>query len=141
MTAKAQSGVPKKAVSIKLKQERKPRQPRAERQRREEPRGDATWSPSGAQSRSYTRLEPPKVENEVAPTPEEADLFERLRAWRRVVANKQNLPPYVIFHDNTLWAIARARPETEADLLAVKGVGQSHLAKYGPDLFNLINGE
>ena len=141
VTAKAQSGVPKKAVSIKPKQERKPRQPRAERQRREEPRGEATWSPGGAQARSYTRLEPPKVENEEPPTPEEADLFERLRAWRRVVANKQNLPPYVIFHDNTLWAIARARPETEGELLAVKGVGQSHLAKYGPDLFNLINGE
>ncbi len=140
-TAKAQSGVPEKAVSIKQKQERKPRQPRAERRGREEPRGDATWSPGGAQARSYTRLEPPKVENEQPPTPEEADLFERLRAWRRVVANKQNLPPYVIFHDNTLWAIARARPETEAELLAVKGVGQSHLAKYGPDLFNLINGE
>lgn len=141
VTAKAQSGVPTKAVSIKPKPERKPRQPRAERQRREEPRGEATWSPGGAQARSYTRLEPPKVENELPPTPEEADLFERLRAWRRVVANKQNLPPYVIFHDNTLWAIARARPETEVDLLAVKGVGQSHLAKYGPDLFNLINGE
>jgi ATP-dependent DNA helicase RecQ len=140
VTAKAQGGVPKKAVSIKPKPERKPRAARAER-RWQEPRTEVAWSPSGAQPRSYTRLEPPKVENEVPPTPEEADLFERLRAWRRVTANKLGVAPFVIFHDTTLWAIARARPQTAAELLSVRGFGQSHLAKYGPDLFNLINGE
>ena len=59
------------------------------------------------------------------PTPEEADLFERLRAWRRVVANRHNLPPYVIFHDKTLWAIARARPQNEEEFLTIRGVGRT----------------
>ena len=142
-TNKAQGGVPRDAVSINPKRERKPRKPRAER--RDEPRRESSresnWSRSSTQQRSYTRLEPPKAEVEVPPTPEEADLFERLKAWRRVTANRQNLPPYVIFHDNTLWAIARARPQTEAELLGIRGVGQSHLEKYGPDLFTLIRGE
>ena len=75
------------------------------------------------------------------PTPEEADLFERLRHWRRGVANRANLPPYVIFHDKTLWAIARRRPTTPDELLGVKGVGQAQLSKYGDELMSLIVGE
>ena len=68
------------------------------------------------------------------PTQEEADLFERLRQWRRVIANRLGLPPYIIFHDKTLWAIAKAQPTTVEELLQIKGVGQSHIDKYGDEL-------
>ena len=44
-------------------------------------------------------------------------LFEALRAWRRERAAEQHVPPYVIFHDATLAAIARQRP-ADADALA-----------------------
>ena len=40
----------------------------------------------------------------------DAPLFEALRAWRRDRAAEQHVPPYVIFHDATLSAIARERP-------------------------------
>ncbi len=57
--------------------------------------------------------------------------FERLRAWRTSVAKEQKLPPYVIFHDATLRAIAALHPSTLAELGTVSGVGQSKLAKFG----------
>ncbi|MEO8288758.1 MAG: RecQ family ATP-dependent DNA helicase [Chloroflexota bacterium] len=129
---KAEQGVPDGAVSLKPKRQPKPlKQEREERQPRDR---------AARQDRPFTRLvlEP---EEERPPTPQEADLFERLKAWRRVVANRQNLPPYIIFHDKTLWAIARARPQTEEEFLAVRGVGQNHLTRYGSELFELIAGE
>jgi ATP-dependent DNA helicase RecQ len=128
---KAKDGIPADAVSIKAK--RQPKAPRSERQ----PRTGSDWSPA-ARDRTFGRALAAEPEDETPPTPEEADLFERLRAWRRVVANRLNLPPYVIFHDKTLWAIARARPGNEEEFLAIKGVGRSHLERYGPDLFDLI---
>jgi len=51
------------------------------------------------------------------------DLFERLRAVRLDIARSRNVPPYVIFHDATLREMARLRPSSIDQLLAVKGVG------------------
>src|SRR5215467_4286540 len=61
----------------------------------------------------------------------DASLFEALRAWRRERAAEQRVPPYVIFHDTTLSAIARKRPASLDDLSKVSGVGQSKLKRYG----------
>lgn len=60
-----------------------------------------------------------------------AGLFERLRVWRRDEAARQQLPPYVIFHDSTLAEIARQQPVAAADLLKIDGVGSGKLARYG----------
>ena len=129
-TEKAIDGVPAGAVAVKPKKEPKPRQ------EKREPRQEPKWE--RREERPYSRLTPQAEPEDVPPTPEEADLFERMRAWRRVVANKLNLPPYVILHDKTLWGIARARPQTEEELLAIKGIGQSHIQKYGAELLNLV---
>ncbi|MEC4272912.1 DNA helicase RecQ [Adlercreutzia sp. R25] len=58
-------------------------------------------------------------------------LFERLRALRLRLAQEAAVPPYVIFHDATLAAMAAARPATESELLALPGVGEKKLATYG----------
>ena len=58
-------------------------------------------------------------------------LFERLRALRRELATEQEVPPYVIFHDRTLAAMAQFRPGTSEEFLQLSGVGESKLAKYG----------
>src|SRR5262249_26822851 len=52
----------------------------------------------------------------------DAPLFEALRAWRRERAAEQRVPPYVIFHDTTLSAIARERPAGLDELAKVSGV-------------------
>ena len=64
-------------------------------------------------------------------TEADAELFERLRALRLRLAQEAAVPPYVIFHDATLAAMAAARPATEEELLALPGIGEKKLATYG----------
>ena len=64
-------------------------------------------------------------------TEADAELFERLRALRLRLAQEAAVPPYVIFHDATLAAMAAGRPATEEELLALPGVGEKKLATYG----------
>ncbi|MEQ1746020.1 MAG: RecQ family ATP-dependent DNA helicase, partial [Saprospiraceae bacterium] len=59
------------------------------------------------------------------------DLFDRLKALRRTVAQQQGVPPYLVFSDATLEDMAQKRPVTDADLLYVSGVGERKLQLYG----------
>src|SRR4029450_8793481 len=47
------------------------------------------------------------------PADYDEDLFERLRAWRGLLAKEQKLPAYVVFTDATLTAVAEQRPSSE----------------------------
>jgi ATP-dependent DNA helicase RecQ len=58
-------------------------------------------------------------------------LWEALRAWRLDEARRQDLPPYVIFHDTTLIEVARRRPATRDALADIPGIGRSKLDRYG----------
>ncbi len=68
----------------------------------------------------------------------DADLFERLRALRRRLADEQRVPPYVVFHDATLREIAARRPVDLAGLAEVPGVGEKKLSRYGEALLEAI---
>jgi ATP-dependent DNA helicase RecQ len=68
----------------------------------------------------------------------DAPLFEALRAWRRERAAEQHVPPYVIFHDITLSAIARQRPASREALADVSGVGKSKLERYGSAVLEIV---
>jgi ATP-dependent DNA helicase RecQ len=59
------------------------------------------------------------------------ELFERLRAARRNLAQQHGVPPYLIFSDATLADMAEKRPLTDADMLQVSGVGERKLQLYG----------
>lgn len=64
--------------------------------------------------------------------PEHAQgLFDALRSERLKIAKSQGVPPYVIFHDATLRAMALARPTHPHDMLNLPGVGQGKLDRYG----------
>ena len=58
-------------------------------------------------------------------------LWEKLRTWRLDEARRQELPPYVIFHDATLIEVARRRPASLAALADIPGIGRSKLDRYG----------
>ncbi len=58
------------------------------------------------------------------------DLFQQLRAIRMTLAEKQGVPPYVIFSDQTLKELCTAMPQTRVEMLQVRGVGQNKLDKY-----------
>ena len=63
---------------------------------------------------------------------------ERLRAWRLERARSEGVPPYVVFHDSVLHAIAEAAPRTLGELSQVAGVGPAKLERYGPDVISLV---
>jgi ATP-dependent DNA helicase RecQ len=58
-------------------------------------------------------------------------LFDALRALRKQLADRRDLPAYVIFPDTTLRAMARDRPATLGELRRIPGVGDKKLADYG----------
>lgn len=72
------------------------------------------------------------------PTGDDEGIFEHLRAWRRAEAARQHVPPYVIFHDQTLADIARLRPETRGALAQIGGVGQGKLDRYGVAVLEIV---
>ena len=59
------------------------------------------------------------------------NLFNRLRALRKTLADERGVPAYVVFSDKTLQDMAARRPGSPAELLAVHGVGLRKLAEYG----------
>ncbi len=58
-------------------------------------------------------------------------LFEALRETRRGIAAEAGVPPYIVFHDSTLRAIAAERPRSLDQLARIQGVGETKLARYG----------
>ena len=70
--------------------------------------------------------------------PAARSLWEALRAWRLEEAWRQELPPYVIFHDTTLTEVARRRPATLAALAEIPGVGRSKLERYGGAVIAMV---
>ncbi|GAB3315629.1 DNA helicase RecQ [Luteimonas notoginsengisoli] len=64
-------------------------------------------------------------------SPAEQPLFDALRELRTRLAREQNVPPYVIFHDTTLRAIAALRPASAGELAGVGGIGSGKLERYG----------
>lgn len=59
------------------------------------------------------------------------ELFEALRATRMTIAKSLSVPPYLIFPDTTLVALATTRPLDRDALLDISGVGQSKLERFG----------
>ena len=61
----------------------------------------------------------------------DGELFLRLRALRKQLADEHGIPPYVVFHDSTLRAIAAGQPRDLSRFAQIPGVGPSKLARYG----------
>jgi len=70
---------------------------------------------------------------------EEKEIFNRLRELRSGLARNEGLPAYCIFQDRTLREIVRVLPGTPDELLAIVGVGQVTLRKYGRQFLELID--
>jgi len=70
--------------------------------------------------------------------PEAASLFDALRTERLRLAKLQGVPPYVVFHDTTLRAMAMVRPGSISDMSVLPGVGHSKLERYGEAFLAVI---
>lgn len=62
---------------------------------------------------------------------EDRELFEHLKSVRLSLAHEHGVPPYAVFHDKTLIAMAEMRPQSEDELLELSGIGAYKLEKYG----------
>ncbi len=65
-------------------------------------------------------------------------LFDALREWRRAQAVEQGVPPYVIFHDSTLRAVAAMKPSSLSALSTIDGIGEKKLERYGESLLTAV---
>lgn len=72
------------------------------------------------------------------PDDDEESLFQKLRELRRTIAQEIGKPPYIVFSDKTLRDMARIKPVTDAQFLAVNGVGQHKLDLYGQRFMQTI---
>lgn len=74
------------------------------------------------------------------PLPDNIDLalWEALRECRRDLAAQQGVPPYVIFHDSTLQAMAGLLPKNLQEFAQLSGVGERKLEKYGSIFLQVI---
>jgi len=58
------------------------------------------------------------------------ELFERLRALRRKIADERDVPAYIIFSDATLREMARTCPQSKSKFAEIGGVGQQKLKEF-----------
>lgn len=70
----------------------------------------------------------------------DTELYERLRKFRREMAERKGVPAYVIFTDMTLRNIAMARPKNMFELMNVHGIGMDKAEKYGTAIINIVKG-
>jgi ATP-dependent DNA helicase RecQ len=65
-------------------------------------------------------------------------VFDALRSWRLETARAASVPPYVVFHDQVLRELAKARPSTSEALMSVSGIGEAKARRYGKSLLALL---
>ncbi len=66
------------------------------------------------------------------------DLYERLRAVRSELAQKQHVPAYIILSNASLAEMASKRPRTTGDLMRISGVGEARAHRYGQKFLQAI---
>uniref|UniRef100_A0A486XMQ1 DNA helicase RecQ n=1 Tax=Rheinheimera sp. BAL341 TaxID=1708203 RepID=A0A486XMQ1_9GAMM len=66
-------------------------------------------------------------------------LFARLKALRKEIALRDDVPPFVVFSDASLIEMCQQLPTDNRSLLAISGVGQTKLARYGADFIDQIS--
>ncbi len=69
---------------------------------------------------------------------EDDPLYAALKAWRTSRAHDDAVPAYVVAHDQTLAAIAEAKPPSAAALRRVKGIGPAKVDAYGDEILEIV---
>lgn len=82
------------------------------------------------QTKTAANYNPRKAEAEI--------LFERLRKLRKQIADRQSVPPYVIFADSSLKLMAQVRPKTLAAFANLSGVSEHKTQQYGETFISII---
>ena len=72
-------------------------------------------------------------------TPRDEVLFKKLVVLRQEVADKEDVPPHVIFSDVTLTELSQHKPSDEAGMLKISGISPHKLESYGKAFLKVIH--
>lgn len=72
-------------------------------------------------------------------TIEEERIVKKLKEWRYEKARELKISSFMICHNSELITIAKIKPESEEDLINVKGFGEQKISKFGDDIITILN--
>lgn len=101
----------------------------------------ASWQILRKQRSVQIAVSKPDKLRTVANNPRKAEaelLFDRLRSLRKQIADRQYVPPYVIFADSSLKLMAQVRPTTLESFANLSGVNQHKAQQYGARFISVI---
>ncbi|WP_256199525.1 HRDC domain-containing protein [Verrucomicrobium spinosum] len=67
-------------------------------------------------------------------------LFDRLKKKRQEIAQREGVPPFMIFHNNTLEFLTRLKPRNMDAALKIRGIGEAKASRWLPEFLTVING-
>ena len=70
--------------------------------------------------------------------PYDRALFTKLRELRKSIADGEDIAPFIVFNDATLSELSRVQPTTPSQLLAISGIGDVKLSRYGQAFMQII---
>jgi ATP-dependent DNA helicase RecQ len=88
---------------------------------------------------AFARVRAVATEPPAALTPDQQQLDDRLRAWRKAESERMGLPQFFVLGASTLRSIVIERPRTVAQLQSIHGIGAEKAAKFGPSIVELCN--
>jgi DNA helicase-2/ATP-dependent DNA helicase PcrA len=101
--------------------------------------GASSPAPVARPGRDRTRAEPGTARARLGA--DDALLFDSLRAWRLEQSREDKVSPFIVAYDTVLAEIAERRPRSEAELLAIPGIGPGKVEKYGEDILRIVGAE
>lgn len=96
---------------------------------------------SNKKGKRRLQLEIPNIKTSMMPSgagQEDLNLFESLRLLRKRCADKEGMPPYIVFSDKVLHSLASAKPTTIEAFGQISGIGEYKKNKYGKEFVTLI---
>jgi len=79
------------------------------------------------------------VKRKIATSTVHEELFEDLRLFRLSVSNSENIPPFQIFTQQSLYEMCELLPSTTKQLKKIHGMGKVRVEKYGEEIIEIIN--
>ncbi|EDP96785.1 HRDC domain-containing protein [Kordia algicida OT-1] len=79
------------------------------------------------------------IKRPVATSTSHEELFEDLRLFRLSVSNSENVPPFQIFTQKSLFEMCELLPSTPKQLKKIHGMGKVRVEKYGEEILEIIN--
>ncbi|MBU4266235.1 MAG: HRDC domain-containing protein [Candidatus Altiarchaeales archaeon] len=95
-------------------------------------------SKSALINKEKIELEVPIMIKYRTPISKNPEMLNKLKRWRKKVANEKSIPAFCIFHDKTLIEISNSLPITKQDLMNTYGFGRSRLKDYGDEVLEIV---